>query len=62
MMQFVKNPTGRGGYWRGERISIAYRGFRIRPFLRFRPMWIGSTRLFRLGPLGLFLHSPEKRS
>lgn len=55
MMRFIRNPSGRGGYLEGRRISLAYRGFKIRPFVRRRAIRIGSTRLYCLGPLGLFV-------
>lgn len=54
-MRFVRNPSGRGGYFDGERLAFAYRGFRMRPFIRFKPIGIGSTRLYTIGPLGLFI-------
>lgn len=54
-MQFKRNPSGRGGYFKGERISLAYRGFKIRPFIRLTAIGIGSTKLFTLGPLVLFI-------
>lgn len=60
-MRFKRNPSGRGGYFEGERFSFAYRGFRIRPFIRLRPIMIGSTRLYTLGPLGLFIKSGRAR-
>lgn len=60
-MRFVRNPSGRGGYFDGERVSIAYRGFKIRPFIRLRPIGIGSTRLYTLGPLGLFIKRKARR-
>lgn len=57
MMRFIRNASGRGGYLEGRRISLAYRGFKIRPFVRRKPIRIGSTRLFCLGPLGLFVRA-----
>lgn len=55
MIEFIRNPSGRGGYLDGDRISLAYRGFKIRPFVRWKPIKIGSTRLYCYGPLGLFI-------
>ena len=54
-MKFVRNPSGRGGYLDGKRISLAYRGFKIRPFIRVKPIRIGSTNLYTIGPIGLFM-------
>ncbi|HEY8590125.1 MAG TPA: hypothetical protein VIL55_11295 [Naasia sp.] len=39
-------------------VKLRYRGFRIRPFLRFRPIHIGSTRLYTLGPVAVFIDPP----
>lgn len=54
-MRFVRNPSGRGGYLEGRWVTLAYRGFSIRPFISLKPIGIGSTRLYTLGPLGLFI-------
>lgn len=61
-MKFIRNPSGRGGYLDGERISLAYRGFKIRPFIRRKPINIGSTKLYCFGPLGLFIKTKTKRN
>lgn len=37
------------------RFDFRYRGFIRRPFIKFRPLRIGSTRLFEWGPLALFV-------
>lgn len=55
-MRFKRNASGRGGYLKGQRFSIAYRGFRIRPFFRMAPIIMGRTRLYTLGPLAVFVH------
>lgn len=60
-MRFVRNPSGRGGYFDGERVSVAYRGFKIRPFIRLRAIGVGSTRLYCIGPLGLFIKRKARR-
>jgi hypothetical protein len=36
-------------------IAIRYRGF-VAPFIRFRPIKIGHTRLYTVGPLAIFIH------
>lgn len=54
-MRFKRNASGRGGYLKGERVSIAYRGFAIRPFIRLTPIRMGDTRLYTLGPLAVFV-------
>lgn len=58
MMIFKRNTSGRGGYFYGRRVSIAYRGFTTAPFVRRRPIRIGSTRLYCLGPIALFVKRP----
>lgn len=55
-MRFKRNASGRGGYLKGQRISITYRGFTIRPFVRLTPIMMGRTRLYTLGPLAVFVH------
>lgn len=55
MIKIKRNPSGRGGYLEGKRIMLAYRGFNIPPFIRWKPINIGSTRLYCIGPLGLFV-------
>lgn len=54
-LRFRRTDHGRGGYLHGDRISLAYRGFRQRPFIRTRPIRIGAVRLYALGPLALFI-------
>lgn len=55
-MRFKRNASGRGGYLKGDRVSVAYRGFTARPLIRVTPITMGSTRLFTLGPLAIFIH------
>lgn len=54
-MRFKRNASGHGGYLKGDRLSIAYRGFTIRPFIRLTPIRMGGTRLYTLGPLAVFV-------
>lgn len=38
-----------------HRIKIAWRGWRMNPFAQLKPIGIGQTRLYLLGPIALFL-------
>lgn len=55
MMRWQPTIDGTSGYWKGERISLAWRGFTIRPFIRRQPIMVGSTRLYVIGPIALFV-------
>jgi hypothetical protein len=46
-----------GRYW------LTYRGFQFwmwSHYFTFKPIHIGTTRLYTLGPLGLFVNQKEK--
>lgn len=59
-MRFKRNASGRGRYLKGDRLSIAYRGFTIRRFIRLTPIRMGATRLYTLGPLAVFIHGSKR--
>ena len=45
-------------YLQGKRIDIAYRGFKPwkwTVYFSLKPVMIGSTELYRLGPIALFV-------
>lgn len=50
------------GYLQGKRIDIAYRGFKFwRRWPRYfslKPMNLGDTKLYTLGPIALFIKRP----
>lgn len=48
----------KNGYLQGKRIDMAYRGFKFwrwDQYFSLKPINIGSTKLYVLGPLALFV-------
>lgn len=57
-MKFIRNPNNRGGYLKFKRFDLAYRGFKPSGYVvyfSFKPIRIGQVRLYRLGPIALFV-------
>lgn len=44
---------------RGQLIEIAYRGFKVRPFIRVKPIMIGWAKLYTFGCFGVFFYKKE---
>lgn len=40
-------------------MKIRYRGFNIKPFLRWKAIRIGNTRLYTIGPVAIFVRGKK---
>lgn len=48
--------------WTLRNADIHYRGWKARPFIRLYAVEIGTTRLYCVGPLAIFIDLPKKGS